>query len=305
MVVGVLDRRGTRGVRAAGSGRSHDTDRALGGPRARSRCPRRRCGWAGSRARPPEPGADLFSTGAVKGGPTANLDSPRPPRIDRDEVVDHERDMRVVVQIAPLLRPVEAVTADGDRVALVVAVSHRHRVRLARSIDGRHPPETVAPQVGHLGGGEDAHGLGQLPYLPVRHCRAPGFRPLLAAMDPNRGSPGSPPQPAGSGGGPGSDDVVHQKCVQFLGPCQVLTMTKTVCTLGACGRRSVDVQPRCPATRTSSLGVCDDRVEPGDLCAGGRARRTDGRCRRRSGRGVQRAVVVGLPRRGRGDAAVG
>src|SRR6478752_4397227 len=52
--------------------------------------------------------------------------------------------------------------------------------------------------------------------------------------------------PRGAVGDPGPNDVVHEKCVQFLGPCQVLTTTKTVCTLVACGRRSVDVQPRCP-----------------------------------------------------------
>src|SRR6476469_461293 len=84
------------------------------------------------------------------------LDTPRLPRLRRDEVVDHERDAAVVRDIAKLLAPSHVATADVDGVGGLV-VAERDRVDLdgAVGLCGGQPAESLAGQVLELAVGED------------------------------------------------------------------------------------------------------------------------------------------------------
>jgi hypothetical protein len=75
----------------------------------------------------------------------ADLDPARVPRVRARQVVDHDRGPARRGDVAELLRPLQLVAADVDRVAHgVVDERHRGHVRRAVRADGGDPPE-LAP----------------------------------------------------------------------------------------------------------------------------------------------------------------
>src|SRR3954464_3800129 len=89
----------------------------------------------------------------------ANLDPARTPRVSAGQIVDDNGDSPSPGHVAELLRPLELVTADVDRVARRV-VDPRHRDHVGRAVraDRGDPSELLpARQVFKLGFREDAH----------------------------------------------------------------------------------------------------------------------------------------------------
>src|SRR5205823_14387910 len=79
---------------------------------------------------------------------TPDFDAPRPPRLNRCEVVHDQGDLRVLVNVAPLLPLGEVVSADVDRVVLrVVSKRQRNDVGLTIRSGGRQPAQALAVQV--------------------------------------------------------------------------------------------------------------------------------------------------------------
>lgn len=75
--------------------------------------------------------------------------------LDRCEVVHHQGDLRVVMNVAPLLPLGEVVSADVDGVVLgVVPKRKRNDVRLTARPGGGQPAEALAVQVFDLLWGE-------------------------------------------------------------------------------------------------------------------------------------------------------
>src|SRR5439155_8119413 len=101
---------------------------------------------------------DLLAAGDHDLGVAAYLDPAGHPWVDRGHVVDHEGHPPVVADIAELLALGEAVAADVDRIQVrVVAEAHRHRMRPTVRADRGQAAQSLALQIGKLGGREDTH----------------------------------------------------------------------------------------------------------------------------------------------------
>jgi hypothetical protein len=106
---------------------------------------------------PREARVDLAASRLVQLGVAADLEGVG---LRRVEVVDQQRDLPVLLDVAPLLAGGEVDAADVDGVLLrVVAVRQRDHVGPAVGPDGGQPGQRDASHVLDLGVGEHAHGL--------------------------------------------------------------------------------------------------------------------------------------------------
>ena len=97
------------------------------------------------------PGRLAVRSGRIGEGlrPAADQHAPGSPRWQH--VIDHQRDVRVVLRVAEFPGPGEIPAADVDRVQLgVVAPAERHDVRHPGGVDGRQPGKPSLGQVGQF-----------------------------------------------------------------------------------------------------------------------------------------------------------
>jgi hypothetical protein len=100
----------------------------------------------------------LGAARVVELGGAAHLDPARSPRVDADEIVDHDRDLRVGLQIVVLLRRGEVAAADVDRGPILSeAEADRDHVRRVVRVCGGQAREPLAPQVLEFFVGEGSH----------------------------------------------------------------------------------------------------------------------------------------------------
>src|SRR6476659_1421871 len=105
-----------------------------------------------------EAGPDCGTAGSHAVCLTADLDHPLPPGIDCRQIIDHDGNARVSLNVAVLLASNKAMAADVNCVLVrVVSKRHGHDVRLASRPTGSHTGEPLTLQVGDLGGRKDAH----------------------------------------------------------------------------------------------------------------------------------------------------
>src|SRR6266581_5281891 len=117
-------------------------------------------------------------------GHAADHYAPGPPR--RQHVIDHERDIRVVLRVAELPAPGEVPAANVDHVQPgVVAPAEGNDVRQPGSVDGREPAKLALSQVGQLGIRE--HAQFALTHLPRRANGPDATRAGLGPSSPRLG----------------------------------------------------------------------------------------------------------------------
>ncbi len=86
-----------------------------------------------------EPRPDCVTTSSQNVCLTADLDHPWPPWIDCRQIIDHDGNARVSLNVAVLLAPNKAVAADVNCVLVrVISKRHGHDVRLATRPTGCH-----------------------------------------------------------------------------------------------------------------------------------------------------------------------
>jgi hypothetical protein len=94
-------------------------------------------------------------------GLAADVDTAYLPGAEADDVVDDQGDLRVLPQVAPLLRRTHRIAADQDRPVVLREEADGVRLRLALGVDGGQSAQPLRLEVRAFGLGEFGHDRSQ------------------------------------------------------------------------------------------------------------------------------------------------